>query len=85
MSNYHKAFASFLARIKNALNIFKKYNVEFIDQKLINKNIIFDSDKFNNDYKLGITYFGDNYYVLSKPYSNCGTINGIRINEDGIK
>jgi hypothetical protein len=66
--------------VENALSVFRKYNVEFID----NLNRMFDSDKFNNNYVLTISYFPeDNYYVLEKPYKNCYKYNGIRINEDG--
>lgn len=53
--------------IENALSTFKKYDVEFID----NLNRMFDSDKFNNNYVLTISYYPDDgYYVLRKPNEN---------------
>lgn len=67
--------------INNTLDIFKKYNVEYISDS--NIDYTFDSDKFNSNYKIGVTYFGNDYYVLEKPFNLCHSLNGIKINEDG--
>lgn len=65
--------------IENALNIFNKYKVYFIDQK----SIIVDSSKFNSNYILDISYFSKDYYVITEPYKYYYSFNTLKINSFG--
>lgn len=69
----------------NPKDIFDEYGVKYYDDNFTDeyKIKIFDLDKFNSNYQLGISYSDKEYYVLRKPHVHCNNINGIKINEDG--
>jgi hypothetical protein len=60
-------------------NIFQKYDVETLEPE--EKD--FDDDKFNSSYQITITYGGEDYYILEKPFKYCHNINCIKVNDDG--
>ncbi len=66
-------------------SIFDEYGVKYYDDNFTDecKIKMFDLDKFNSNYQLGISYSDKDRYVLRKPHSNCNNINGIKINDDG--
>ena len=68
----------------NPKPIFDEYGVKYFDYDSIYNYKMFDLDKFNSNYQLGISYFKeDDYYVLHKPYEHCRNIDGIKVNDDG--
>ena len=42
------------------VSLFNKYNVKYLEPEFVE----FDHNKFNSDYKIGITYGESEYYVL---------------------
>lgn len=67
----------------NPRAIFDEYGVKYYEDGQLYNNIMFDLDKFNSNYQLGISYSDKEYYVLGKPHVHCNNINGIKINDDG--